>query len=200
MGPLFLNVIGGVAAAAAQHLFTRARSDTPKALPGASLGETTKGHEQMSLYDNDEVGADDIYIETSGEDDEDEVGAARGRRKARSKQGRAAYRRIAFIPNTSIAAAATSVLPVVLNAPFKGTGLVVEGLNTDDLLYNGATIRGRPQEGSAGSVGCQAFQPNPTFFWEWETANPGESFTLSFTNTNAAAVTPRGYLLGYLAP
>lgn len=153
------------------------------------------------MLDDDEVGADEIYIETSGDDDEDEVGAARRRRpRARTRQGRAAVRRIAFIPNTSIAAAGTSILPVVLNAPFKGTGMVVEGLNTDDLLYNGATIRGRPQEGSAGSVGCNAFQPNNTWFWEWDTANPGETFTLSFTNTNAGAVVPRGYLLGYLAP
>ena len=154
----------------------------------------------MSLYDNDdEVGADEIYIETSGDDD-DEVGAAKARPKARSKKGRTAFRRLSFLPNTSIAAGATSVLPVILNAPFKSCGMVVEGLNTDDLLYNGATIRGRPQEDSAGSTGCNAFQPNNTWFWEWDTANPGETFTLSFTNTNADAVVLRGHLLGYLAP
>jgi hypothetical protein len=201
MGPLFLNVIGGIAAAAAQHLFTHAGSSKPKALPGASPGET-KGKNNMGPYDNndDEVGADDIYIETAGDGDEDEVGAARSRPRARTKRGRTAYRRIAFVPNTAIAAGATSVLQVVLNSPFKGMGLVMEGLNVDDLLFNGATIRGKPQEGSSGSVGCNAFQPNNTFFWEWDTANPGESFTLSFTNTNAGAVTPRGYMLGYLAP
>lgn len=155
----------------------------------------------MNPYDNDEVGADDIYIETSGEEDgDDEVGASRARTRAKTKKGRTAFKRIAFIPNTSIAAAGTSVLPVVLNAAFKGTGMVIEGLNTDDLLYNGATIRGRPQEGSAGSTGCNAFQPNNTFYWEWDTANPGETFTLSFTNTNAAAVVPRGHLTGWLAP
>src|SRR6185369_15696054 len=121
MGPLLLSMVGGVAAAAAGHVFNRAQA-TPKALPGASSGEPTKGSE-MGLYDNDdEVGADDIYIETSG-DDEDEVGAARARPKARSKKGRAAFRRIAFLPQTAIAAASTAVLPVVLNAPFKGIGM-----------------------------------------------------------------------------
>lgn len=152
----------------------------------------------MSIYD-DEVGADDIYIETSGEDD-DEVGAAKARPKARSAKGRNAYRRIAFIPGTSIATASSAVLPVVLNAPFKGVGLRMSGLNQTLLLYNGAVIRGRPQEGSSGSVGCGIFLQGETFFWEWDTANPGENFTISFTNTHTAAVIPEGFLIGYLAP
>ena len=154
----------------------------------------------MGLYDNDdEVGADDIYIETSG-DDEDEVGAARARPKARSKKGRAAFRRIAFLPQTAIAAASTAVLPVVLNAPFKGIGMRMAGLEMEKLLFNGAVIRGRPQEGSSGSVGCAIFAAGETYFWEWDTANPGENFTLSFSNTDDGALTPRGYMIGYLAP
>lgn len=151
------------------------------------------------MYDDDEVGADDIYIETSG-DDEDEVGAARSRPKARSKKGRPAFRRIAFLPSASLAAGSTQVLPVVVNAPFKGIGMRMRGPNVDDLNFNGAVIRGRPQEGSSGSVGCDVFAPGETYFWEWDTANPGENFTLSFTNTNAGAVALRGYLIGYLAP
>jgi len=153
----------------------------------------------MGLYDNDEVGADDIYIETSG-DDEDEVGAAKARPKAKSAKGRAAYRRIAFIPGTGIATTATAVLPVVLNAPFKGIGIRMQGANQGLLYFNGAVVRGRPQEGSAGSVGCGIFLSGETFFWEWDTANPGENFTLSFTNSHTATVTPNGYLIGYLAP
>lgn len=154
----------------------------------------------MSLYDNDdEVGADDIYIETSGDDD-DEVGAARARPKARSKKGRNAFRRIAFLPGTAIATTVTSVLPVVLNAPFKGIGLRMAGLNQNLLFFNGAVIRGRPQEGAAGSVGCAIFVTGETYFWEWDTANPGENFTISFTNSHTASVTPTGYMIGYLAP
>lgn len=152
----------------------------------------------MSIYD-DEVGADEIYIETSGADD-DEVGAAKARPKAKSAKGRAAFRRIAFLPATSIAAGSTSVLPVVLNAPFKGIGLRMGGANQDLLFFNGATVRGRPQEGASGSVGCGVFIAGETFFWEWDTANPGEQFTLSFTNSHASAVTPAGFMLGYLAP
>lgn len=148
---------------------------------------------------NDGVGADDIYIETGAEDD-DEVGAATAKPKARTAKGRAAYRRIAFLPNTPIATTVTQVLPVILNSPFKGVGLRMSGLNQTLLNYNGATIRGRPQEGSSGSIGCGIFLQGETFFWEWDTANPGENFTLSFTNTHTATVQPEGYLIGYLAP
>lgn len=154
----------------------------------------------MSLYDNDdEVGADDIYIETSGDDD-DEVGAAKKRPKARSKKGRDAFRRIAFLPSSAITTGSTAVLPVTLNAPFKGIGMRMKGASIEDLLFNGAVIRGRPQEGSSGSVGCDVFAPGESYFWEWDTANPGENFTLSFTNTNAGSVTLRGFMIGYLAP
>lgn len=152
------------------------------------------------MYDNDdEVGADDIFIETSG-DDEDEVGASKPKTRARSKKGRTAYRRISFIPGTAIATTVTSVLPVVLNAPFKGIGMRMAGANQTLLFFNGAVIRGRPQEGAAGSVGCGIFLEGETFFWEWDTANPGENFTLSFTNSHTASVTPTGYMIGYLAP
>jgi hypothetical protein len=198
MGPLLLSMVGGVAAAAAGHVFNRAGA--PKNSPGVSSGDPTKGTEKMSLYDNDdEVGADDIYIETSGDDD-DEVGAARARPKAKTKKGRAAFRRIAFLPGTAIATTVTSVLSVVLNAPFKGIGMRMAGANQSLLFFNGAVIRGRPQEGSAGSVGCGIFLQGETFFWEWDTANPGEAFTVSFTNSHTASVAPAGYMIGYLAP
>lgn len=152
------------------------------------------------MYDDQEVGADDIYIETSGDED-DEVGASSAsRRKARSKKGRTAFRRIAFLPGTAIATTVTSVLPVVLNAPFKGIGMRMAGASQSLLFFNGAVIRGRPQEGSSGSVGCGIFLQGETFFWEWDTANPGENFTLSFTNSHASSVSPAGYLIGYLAP
>lgn len=151
----------------------------------------------MSIYD-DEVGADDIIIETGGEDDE--VGGAKAKPKATSKKGRPAFRRVAFLPSTAIAAGGTSALPVVLNAPFKGIGMRMAGPDQIDLLFNGAAIRGRPQEGSSGSIGCAIFALADTYFWEWDTANPGEQFTVSFTNTNAGPVTPRGYMIGYLAP
>ncbi|HEV8246741.1 MAG TPA: hypothetical protein VGP93_13280, partial [Polyangiaceae bacterium] len=131
---------------------------------------------------------------------EDEVGAAKARPKAKAKGGRAAFRRIAFIPGTAIATTVTSVLPVVLNAPFKGIGMRMSGANQSLLNFNGAVIRGRPQEGSSGSVGCGIFLQGETYFWEWDTANPGENFTLSFTNTHTASVTPNGYMIGYLAP
>jgi hypothetical protein len=191
---LFLSVVGGVASAAAAHIFGRAGRQT-KALPGVSSEDPTKGQE---MYENDEVGADDIYIETSGDDD-DEVGGSK-RRKARSKKGREAYRRIAFLPGTAIATTATGVLPVVLNAPFKGIGMRMAGANQALLFFNGAVIRGRPQEGSSGSVGCGIFLQGETFFWEWDTANPGENFTVSFTNSHSGSVSPNGYLIGYLAP
>ena len=190
-------MLEGVATAAAVQLFTQAVK--PKNLPGASPGEPTKGNTIMGIYDNDEVGADDIYIETSGEDD-DEVGAARARPKARTKQGRTAFRRIAFLPGTAIATTVTSVLPVVLNAPFKGIGMRMAGASQSLLFFNGSVIRGRPQEGSAGSVGCGLFAASDTYFWEWDTANPGENFTLSFTNSHTSSVAPAGYLIGYLAP
>lgn len=190
---LLLAMVSGVAAAAAEAVFRQAGK---KKDLGASPGET-KGKNTMN--DDDEVGADDIYIETAG-DDEDEVGAARARPKARTKKGRNACRRIAFLPGTAIATTVTSVLPVVLNAPFKGLGMRMAGADQELLFFNGATIRGRPQEGSAGSVGCGIFVAGETFFWEWDTANPGENFALSFTNSHTASVTPAGYMIGYLAP
>lgn len=153
--------------------------------------------EEMGIYDNEEVGADEIYInETAG--DEDEVGAkARPRPRAR---GGNAPRRIAFIPATSIPAAATVAIAVSLNKSFKGIGIRLSGTNQDKLLFNGATIRGTPQEASTGSIGCEIFtHPGETYFWEWDTASPGESFTLSFTNTHSAAVVPSGYLIGYMS-
>jgi hypothetical protein len=104
------------------------------------------------------------------------------------------------LPATPIASAATAILPVTLNGPFKGVGLRMQGANQSLLYFNGATVRGRPQEGSAGSVGCGIFLQGETFFWEWDTANSGESFTLSFTNTHSAAVAPNGFMIGYLAP
>lgn len=171
----------------------------------------------MSIYDEgSEVGADEIIIETAGDyddevgsDDDDEVGArkrrggprrGRARPRAQTRGGREAVRRIAFLPGTGIAAAATSALPVTLNAPFKCIGMRVAGTNMNLLTFNGATIRGRPMEGSQGSVGCAAFEEGETFFWEWDTVNPGESFTLSFTNTHNATLTPLGFMIGYLAP
>lgn len=156
-------------------------------------GEET---EDMGLYD-EEVGADEIYInETAG--DEDEVGArARARPKAKNAN---APRRIAFITAVSIAAASTVAVPISLNKSFKGIGMRLNGTNQDKLLFNGAVIRGTPQEASSGSIGCSLFTlPGETFFWEWDTASPGESFTLSFTNTHTAAVTPTGYLIGYMS-
>jgi hypothetical protein len=87
-----------------------------------------------------------------------------------------------------------------LNHPFKAIGIEMCGTNQDKLFFNGASIRGEPQEASSGTIGCEIFtHVGRTFFFEWATANPGESFTLSFTNTHTAAVTPTGWLLGYLA-
>lgn len=158
------------------------------------------------MDEDDEVGADEIYLETAGEDDDDddvsgdEVGAKKKRRKkAKTRSGRAAFRRIAFIPGTSVTAGSTVSLPVTLNSAFKGIGMRMAGVDVDQLLFGGATIRGVPQEASAGSVGCGAFAPGETFFWEWATASPGEAFTLSFTNPTADAIVPRGYLIGYMA-
>lgn len=165
------------------------------------------------MYD-DEVGADEIIIETAGDDDDevsgdyddDEVGAKKKRRRARARSrvqtrgGRPAVRRIAFLPGTAIATTVTSALQVTVNAPFKCIGMRVAGTNMNLLNFNGATIRGRPQEGSQGSVGCAAFEEGETFFWEWDTVNPGEAFTLSFTNTHTGTLTPLGFMIGYLAP
>lgn len=157
----------------------------------------------MGIYD-DETGADEIYVEGESDEvgDDDEVGARA--RKARSRPrpvpagGKPAYRRWAFLPATSIAAAATVIISIVLNSPFKAIGMRLSGTNQDKLLFNGCSIRGNPQEASAGSVGCEIFSnPSDTFYFEWATANPGESFALSFTNTHSAAVTPTGYLVGY---
>jgi hypothetical protein len=158
--------------------------------------EEEENEDEMSLYDNEEVGADEIYIsETSGDDDE--VGARAKRRPAKNSN---APRRIAFLPATSIAAASTVGVSVVLNKSFKGIGIRLSGTNQDKLLFNGATIRGTPQEASSGSVGCEIFtHPGETYFWEWDTVSPGESFVLSFTNTHTAAVTPTGYLIGYMS-
>lgn len=157
----------------------------------------------MGIYD-DETGADEIYVETSGDDEvgDDETGAKRARSRQRKTPagGAPAYRRIAFITAVSIGAAATQLISIGLNRPFKGIGMRLSGLNQDKLYFNGANIRGNPQEASAGSVGCEIFtHTGENYCWEWDTANPGESFSLSFTNTHTAAVTPTGYLIGYLS-
>jgi hypothetical protein len=201
MGPLILSMVAGVAAATAEHIF---KSAGGKNSPGSSSAETKKEIKQMGQYD-DEIGADEIYVETGADDEvgDDEVGArkrARSRPRTSPAGGRPAYRRIAFITAVAIAAAATTQVAITLNHPFKGVGMRLSGTNQDKLLYNGTVIRGTPQEASSGSVGCEIFtHPGETYFWEWDTANPGESFTLSFTNTHTAAVTPTGYLVGYLS-
>ena len=69
--------------------------------------------------------------------------------------------------------------------------------NTGALMYNGTSIRGIPQEVSAGSVSCDVFAPGETFFWQWDQVNPSDPFTLSFTNTHTASVTLNGFLVGY---
>lgn len=211
MGPLLLSMVGGVAAATASRLFDAAESGASatasRLFNAAGKPRTPPGLNPVVNEEryNVEVGADDIYIET-GYDDEtagdegDEVGArAKARRRPQPKGGTEAKRRIAFLPPTVIGIGATVPVTPVLNSAFKGIGMRVYGLNVTDLLFNGATIRGKPQEGSAGNVGCAAFVAGESYFWEWDTANPGESFSLSFTNTNAAAVTLRGFLIGYLA-
>jgi hypothetical protein len=190
MGPILLAVVGGVFGSAAGQIF--------ESLPGkrARKNDATPTPTKGSTMFDDEVGADEIYIETSGDDDE--VGASKG--KAKTKKCRSAFRRICFLPQTAIATTATAVLPVVVNAPFLGIGLRMSGANQNLLSYNGTIIRGRPQEGSSGSVGCGMFDQPDFFMWQWDTVNPGENFTLSFTNTHTASVSPSGYLVGYLAP
>lgn len=193
MGPILASIVSGIAAAGASSVFAAGssrRENLPSSLPSSGDNERTQ-----RMYGEGEVGADEIYIEGEGED---EVGAAKKRPRPTAKGGAPAWRRTAFIPATSIAAASTAVIPITLNAAFKGIGLWLSGTNQDKLLFNGATIRGIPQEASSGSIGCEIFtRADQSFFWEWDTANPGESFSVSFTNTHTAAVTPTGWLIGY---
>ncbi|HET9930204.1 MAG TPA: hypothetical protein VFQ35_05945 [Polyangiaceae bacterium] len=153
----------------------------------------------MGLYD-DETGATDIYLDSgtvSGENDP-ETGAARARQRQQPAKGTPAIRAKAFLPSVAIGAGATAPLDMKLNFAFKAIGMRLSGQNQDKLLYNGATIRGRPQEANSGSTGCEIFtHAGETFFEEWDTANPNEQFSLSFTNTHTASVTPTGYLIGY---
>lgn len=156
-------------------------------------------NQRRKTVDEDDVAGDEIYLVSGDDDDDDEVGAKR-KRKARTAKGRPAHRRKAMLPSTSIAAAATVHITPTLNSSFKAIGMRMSGTDVGNLVFNGATIRGRPQEASAGSVGCAIFtQPGEEFYEEWDTASPGEAFTLSFTNPTAGPITLRGYLIGYMA-
>lgn len=207
MGPILLSMIGGIAAASAATVFNRAgerAKNSPGASPGDSRGSRPASNERnaiMGIYDDEsETGADEIYI--SGEE-ESETGAAKAKPRATAKGGKPAFRRTAFLPSTPIATTATANVAMgpALNCAFKAIGMQLFGTNQNLLLFNGATIRGKPQEASAGSIGGAAFGTTDiTFFFEWDTANPGETFNLSFTNTHTATVTPTGWLIGYAAP
>ena len=114
--------------------------------------------------------------------------------------GKPAVKRMAFLNGSSIAAAATGIITQPVNRAFKPVWLLLSGANQSLLNYNGATIRGIPQEVSAGSIGCAVFDSADTvFFWDYDTVNPGDTFQLSFTNTHVSAVVPSGALLGYAA-
>lgn len=184
MGPLLSAIVSGIAAATAGNALN------------AVAERSRKNKDERQTMPNDDL---DIYVGDDGDevagDVEIEIGRARAR--ARSSNG-AVLKRVAFLNGSSIAAGATATITQPVNRAFKCVWMLFGGTNQSDLDFLGATIRGIPQEVSAGAVGVGLFTTaNPSYFWDWDTVNPGDTFQLTFKNNNAGAVTPKGILLGY---